>query len=169
MMDDRIFTVILDWLAFTVPKASGEEIGELLGGEWFENATGFRGYPTCWMTNQSRHGVGKLGTGAPRNPKEVHVDLSAGIVSTWEESKIRSVLTWVFQHGGHITRMDVALDDRGGTGLHRPDQTGRRSGSGGHPIPEVPDRRRVLVAGWGVDRRYPLLWVSRKPDHAACL
>jgi DNA relaxase NicK len=111
-MDDRIFTVILDWLAFTVPQATVDEIGELLGGEWFETSTGFRGYPTCWLTTQGRHGVGKLGTGAPRSPKEVHVDLSGGMVSTWEEAKIRRVLAWVFTRGGHMTRMDVALDDR---------------------------------------------------------
>ena len=111
-MNDRIFTETLDWLAFTVPQATVDEIGPVVGGEWFETTTGFRGYPTCWLTNQGRHGVGKLGTGAPRNAKEVHVDLSAGIVSTWDEAKIRSVLTWVFARGGHITRMDVALDDR---------------------------------------------------------
>jgi DNA relaxase NicK len=40
------------------------------------------------------------------------VDFSAGIVSTWNEAKIRSVLTWVFARGGHMTRMDVALDDQ---------------------------------------------------------
>jgi hypothetical protein len=91
-MDDPIFTLILDWLAFTVPQASVDEIGELLGGDWCETTTGFRGYPTCWLTNQGRHGVGKLGTGAPRSPKEVHVDLSGGMVSTWEEAKIRRVL-----------------------------------------------------------------------------
>jgi hypothetical protein len=43
-MDDRIFTVILDWLAFTVSQATVDMIGELLGGEWFEALTGFRGY-----------------------------------------------------------------------------------------------------------------------------
>jgi len=111
-MDDRIFTALIDWLAFTVPQATVEELGPLIGGDWFETTTGFRGYPTCWLTNHGRHGVGKLGTGAPRNVKEVHVDLSAGIVSTWDEAKIRTVLTWVFTRGGHITRMDVALDDR---------------------------------------------------------
>ena len=111
-MDDRIFTETLDWLAFTVPQATVDEVGSVVGGEWFETTTGFRGYPTCWLTNQGRHGMGKLGTGAPRNATEVHVDLSAGIVSTWAEDKIRSVLIWVFARGGHITRMDVALDDR---------------------------------------------------------
>jgi len=111
-MDDRIFTATIDWLAFTVPHATVDEMRLVVGGEWFETTTGFRGYPMCWLTNQGRHGVGKLGTGAPRNLKEVHVDLSAGIVSTWDETKIRSALTWIFTRGGHITRMDVALDDR---------------------------------------------------------
>jgi DNA relaxase NicK len=113
-MDDRIFTTTIDWLAFTVPQATIEEMGPVVGVEWFETTTGFRGYPTGWLTNQGRHGVGKLGTGAPRNPTEIHVDLSAGIVSTWDEAKIRSVLSWVFTRGGHMTRMDVALDDRKG-------------------------------------------------------
>jgi DNA relaxase NicK len=111
-MDQQTFTETLDWLAFTVPQAMVDEIGPVVGGEWFEAPTGFRGYPTCWLTNQSRHGVGKLGTGAPRKAQEVHVDLSGGIVSTWDEAKIRSVLAWVFARGGHVTRMDVALDDR---------------------------------------------------------
>ena len=113
-MDNHIFTATLDWLAFTIPQTTVEEMGPVVGGEWFETTTGFRGYPTCWLTSQGRQGVGKLGTGAPRNLKEVHVDLSAGIVSTWNEAKIRSVLTWVFARGGHMTRMDVALDDRKG-------------------------------------------------------
>ena len=111
-MDENIFTSTLDWFAFTVPQTTVDEIGRVVGGEWFETTTGFRGYPTCWLTNPGRHGVGKLGTGVPRNAKEVHVDLSEGIVSTWDEPKIRSVLAWLFAREGHITRMDVALDDR---------------------------------------------------------
>ena len=61
-MHNQIFTETLDWLAFTVPQAMVNEIGPVGGGEWFETATGFRGYPTCWLTNQGRHGVGKLVT-----------------------------------------------------------------------------------------------------------
>ena len=61
---------------------------------------------------QGKTGVGKLGTGAPRNPKEVHVDLSAGIVSQWDETKLKTVLAWIFTQKGHVTRIDVALDDR---------------------------------------------------------
>ncbi len=85
-----------------------------MGGEWFEAATGFRGYPVCWMTNHEPSWRRQARTGAPRKAKEIHVDLSAGIVSTWEETKIRKCLAWIFARGGHITRMDVALDDRAG-------------------------------------------------------
>jgi len=64
------------------------------------------------MTVVSDRGVGKLGTGAPRAPVEVHVDLSAGIVSSWPAAKWRTVLQWIWQHDGHLTRIDCALDDR---------------------------------------------------------
>ena len=80
--NDRIVTATLDELAFTVPQATVDEIGPIIGRDWFETTTGFRGYPTCWLTNQRQHGVGQLVTGAPRKPKEVHVDLSAVIVLT---------------------------------------------------------------------------------------
>jgi phage replication initiation protein len=42
----------------------------------------------------------------------VHVDLSAGIVSQWDETKLKTVLAWIFAQKGHVTRIDVALDDR---------------------------------------------------------
>jgi len=106
------FTQTLDWLAFTIPHTTVEEIQTLLGGDWIKVEHGFRGYPIHWIMNHGRQGVGKLGTGAHRNVREVHVDLSGGIVSTWEEEKIRAVLTWIMAHQGHVTRLDLALDDR---------------------------------------------------------
>jgi len=111
-MSEQGFTQTIDWLAFTVPDASIEDVFQLIGGEWFESETGFRGYPVCWMLVQGQQGVGKIATGAPRRVREVHVDLSAGIVSNWEEEKVKAVLQWVFSHGGHVTRLDIALDDR---------------------------------------------------------
>jgi hypothetical protein len=42
----------------------------------------------------------------------VHVDLSAGIVSSWELSKVRAILQWIVQQQGRFTRLDCALDDR---------------------------------------------------------
>ena len=109
------FTQTIDWLAFTLPKAEVADVTKLIGGDWFQSETGFRGYPVAQLMTQGKTGVGKLGTGAPRSPKEVHVDLSAGIVSQWDEAKLKTVLAWIFTQKGHVTRIDVALDDREAT------------------------------------------------------
>lgn len=109
------FTLTIDWLSFTVPSGKVKDIMEVLEGEWIKSQAGFRGYPLCWMTVASDRGVAKLGTGAPRAPLEVHVDLSAGIVSAWPTTKVRTVLQWVFKYEGHLTRLDCALDDRTST------------------------------------------------------
>jgi len=109
------FTQTIDWLAFTLPKADVDEVVKTIGGDWFQSETGFRGYPVARLMTQGKTGVAKLGTGAPRNPKEVHVDLSAGIVSQWDETKLKSILAWIFGQKGHVTRTDVALDDREAT------------------------------------------------------
>jgi DNA relaxase NicK len=109
------FTQTIDWLAFTLPNIAVEEIIKMIDGDWFQSETGFRGYPVAQLMTQGKTGVGKLGTGAPRNPKEVHVDLSAGIVSQWDETKLKTVLAWIFAQKGHVTRIEVALDDREAT------------------------------------------------------
>ena len=109
------FTQTLDWLAFTLPSASADEVIKTIGGDWFRSETGFRGYPMAQLMTQGKTGVGKLGTGAPRNPKEVHVDLSAGIVSQWDEVRLKTVLAWIFAQKGHVTRTDMAMDDREAT------------------------------------------------------
>jgi len=56
--------------------------------------------------------VGKLGTGAPRAPLEVHVDLSARIGAPWPTDKVRTALRWIVKQDGHPTRLDCVLDDR---------------------------------------------------------
>ncbi len=106
------FTLIIDWLAFTLPEVSVQETMSVLGGEWTKSKAGFRGYPLSWIWAEGSRGVGKLGTGAPRRPREVHVDLSAGIVSTWPLDQVRRVLQWVRVKQGHVTRIDCAFDDR---------------------------------------------------------
>jgi DNA relaxase NicK len=106
------FTLTIDWLSFTLPSGTVKETMQVLEGEWIKSQAGFRGYPRSWMTVASDRGVGKLGTGAPRAPLEVHVDLSAGIVSSWPSAKVGTVLQWVLKHDGHLTRLDCALDDR---------------------------------------------------------
>ena len=109
------FTLTIDWLSFTLPTGSVKDTMDVLEGEWTKSPSGFRGYPLSWMTVASDRGVGKLGTGSPRSPLEVHVDLSAGIVSAWPTAKVRAVLQWVLIHEGHLTRQDCALDDRTST------------------------------------------------------
>jgi phage replication initiation protein len=54
---------------------------KVLGGDWSKAKGGFRGYPLSWIKSDGLHGVGKLGTNAPRRPNEIHVDLSGGLVS----------------------------------------------------------------------------------------
>ena len=76
------FTLTIDWLVFTLPSGSVKDTMEMVGGDWTKSDTGFRGYPAPWITTSASRGVGKLGSGALRAPREVHVDLSAGIVAS---------------------------------------------------------------------------------------
>jgi DNA relaxase NicK len=106
------FTLTIDWLAFTVPNADVTDVKQLLGGDWVLSESGFRGYPRCWINADGVQGVGMMGNGKLKTPKEIHVDLSAGIVSTWPFAKVKDTLRWIFDHEGHPTRIDCALDDR---------------------------------------------------------
>jgi len=106
------FTLTIDWLAFTLPESSPQESSSILESDWTKDKGGFSGYPRSWSWREGRGGVGRLGTGALRNPREVHIDLSGSIVSTWASDKVRRVLKWIKEKQGHITRIDCALDDR---------------------------------------------------------
>ena len=44
------FTLTIDWLAFTLPSGSVQDTMQMLGGDWTKSDTGFRGYPTSWIT-----------------------------------------------------------------------------------------------------------------------
>lgn len=112
---DSHFTLLVDWLAFTVPASSVEETIQVLGGDWEKAKAGFRGYPICWIRSDALRGVGKLGTRAPRRPNEIHADLSGGIVSKFTLEQIRHLLRWIEEKQGHLTRIDCALDDRKNT------------------------------------------------------
>lgn len=106
------FILTIDWLAVTLPSGSVRDTMQVLGGDWTKSEVGFRGYPASWVTASSGRGVCKLGTGAHRSRLEVHVDLSAGIVAPWPSGKVRTVLQWILKQGGHLTRLNCALDDR---------------------------------------------------------
>ncbi len=106
------FTQTIDWLAFTIPTIAVDEVIKTIGGDWFQSETGFRGYPKAQLMTQGKTGVGKLGTSAPRNPKEVHVDLSAGIVSQWDEARLKQMLRWIFDQKDHVTRIAPEFEHR---------------------------------------------------------
>ena len=109
------FTQTIDGLAFTVLASRPQETMTVLGGERSKAKGGFRGYPLSCIRSDGGHGVGKLGTNAPRRPNEIHVDLSGGLVSALTLDQVRVLLKWVHAQQGHVTRIDCALDDRAGT------------------------------------------------------
>jgi hypothetical protein len=79
----------------SLPKGEVADVIALIGGDWFQSETAFAAIP--WPAHDAgQNGRRETGDGAPRNPKEVHVDLSAGIVSQWDETKLKTVLAWIF-------------------------------------------------------------------------
>ena len=40
----HVFTLTMDWLAFTLPDVSAQEVMRQIGGEWTKGKAGFRGY-----------------------------------------------------------------------------------------------------------------------------
>lgn len=105
------FTMGVDYLAWTFPSACVQEVIKTLGGRWEQCSGGQRGYRDKWITDDSR-GRGYIYTGAMRNPREVHAELSGGVVAAWPAETTQSILAWVKVKRGHLTRLDVALDDR---------------------------------------------------------
>jgi len=63
----HVFTLTMDWLAFTLPDVSAQEVMRQIGGEWTKGKAGFRGYPLSWILTDTSRGVGMLGTGARVN------------------------------------------------------------------------------------------------------
>lgn len=111
-LDGFLFSV--DWLAFTVPSSTVEDIQQRVGGEWMELEKGFNGYPRAWLCLSTGGGSGRMGTGMSHRTREVHVSLSGEIVSAWEPGKVQAICRWINELKGHGTRVDVALDDRAG-------------------------------------------------------
>ena len=111
-LDGFLFSV--DWLAFTVPSSTVEDVQQRVGGDWMEMEKGFNGYPRAWLCLSTGGGSGRMGTGMPHRAREVHVSLSGEIVSAWEQEKVQAICRWINELKGHGTRVDVALDDRTG-------------------------------------------------------
>jgi DNA relaxase NicK len=87
---------------------------KLVGGDWIKSEKGFAGYMEGWLSRGESGGLGRIGTGAARSPREVHVDLSQELIGGWTYQKFQEVVRWVLSKQGHFGRIDVALDDRSG-------------------------------------------------------
>lgn len=109
-----VWTCVIGWFRFTVPTATVEEIMALVGGDWIKDQKGFQGYAQAWLSRGTTGGLGRIGTGAKRNPREVHVDLSQELLSGWTYDQFKQVSSWIVEKNGHLGRIDVALDDRSG-------------------------------------------------------
>ena len=108
------WTCSLGWLRFTVPDANTDEVMKLVGGDWIPDEKGFRGYSLGWICRGTAGGLGRIGAGSKRAPKEVHVDLSQELISDWSYDHFQLVTAWVLERKGHFGRIDVAMDDRSG-------------------------------------------------------
>lgn len=108
------WTLSISWLRFTVPQGIVDEIIRLIGGDWIQDQKGFLGYAQGWLCRGPAGGLGRIGTGAKRAPREVHVDLSQELISDWSYEKFQQITQWVLAKQGHFGRIDVALDDRSG-------------------------------------------------------
>ena len=57
------FTQTIDWLAFTLPKAEVDDVIKMIGGDWFQSETGFRGYPVAQTHDAGQDRRGQTGDG----------------------------------------------------------------------------------------------------------
>jgi DNA relaxase NicK len=145
------FSMGIDYLSFTVKGVPLKEVLEQLGGDFVQSEKGFRGYPVAYIGSGEAGGTAIVGTGAPRNKTEVHADIPAGFLSGWSFERIQALAKWVRAKGGHLTRLDTALDDRTG-------------------VVTVAQVQRALAKGQAVTRfremtRLHKMGLERKTDH----
>jgi DNA relaxase NicK len=108
------FSLGIDYLSFTVTGVSLQEVFAQLGGEFVKSEKGFRGYPVAYLGSGEAGGAAIVATGAARDLTEVHADVPAGFLSGWSFERIQALAKWIRTKGGHLTRLDTALDDRVG-------------------------------------------------------
>jgi phage replication initiation protein len=107
------FTLSIDHLAGTVRLATVAEVKKRLGGEW-EKGKGFRGYPESWICRDG-NAVTLMGYGARDRPGEVHFQLAGQVCQSKTYEELQSLVHWIQRDKqGHLTRLDVAFDDRAG-------------------------------------------------------
>jgi phage replication initiation protein len=108
------FTISIDHLAGTVKLSTVGEVKKQLGGEWEKGKGGFRFYPESWICREGE-AVILMGCGAKHRPGEVHIQLGGQACGSKTYGELQSLVHWIQQEKqGHLTRLDVAFDDRAG-------------------------------------------------------
>ncbi len=105
------FAVGIDYLALTVRGVTVPEVCEQLGATPCERDKGYRGYPVSYLAFAENGAVAVLGTGAAGRPTEVHADVPASFLAGWTYARLQALARWV-RDRGHLTRLDLAFDDR---------------------------------------------------------
>lgn len=102
----------IDHFAFTVKGCTVQDVQKVLGGEW-QQGKGWRGYRDSWCRREGE-AVTLMGANMKGYPGEVHVQLSGAAIRSMEMGALYSLHHWVKSKQGHMTRLDVALDDFSG-------------------------------------------------------
>lgn len=108
------FTLSINHLAGTVKLATVAEVKKRLAGKWEKRKGGFRCYPESWICRDGE-AVTIMGCGAKDRPDEIHVQLAGGACQSKTYKEFQALIQWMQQDKqGHLTRLDVAFDDRAG-------------------------------------------------------
>lgn len=107
-------TLAIDHLAGTVKASTVSEVKSFLQGEWEPWKGGnWRGYQDTWQRRDGEE-VTIVGGNMKGRPGEVHIQLSGAACRGAGYSVLKSVAQYIEEKQGHLTRLDLAFDDRSG-------------------------------------------------------
>ena len=106
-------TLAIDHLAGTVKGSTVSEVKEFLQGEWEPWGTNWRGYQDAWKRREGEE-MTIIGGNMKGRPGEVHIQLAGATCRGAGYEGLKSVAQYIEQKQGHLTRLDMAFDDRSG-------------------------------------------------------
>ena len=106
--------LVVDHLAGTVKGSTVKEVKAFLSGEWEPWGGGsWRGYQDTWQRREGDE-VTIVGGNMKGRPGEVHIQLAGAACRGAGYEGMKSVAQYIEQKQGHLTRLDLAFDDRSG-------------------------------------------------------
>ena len=107
-------TLAIDHMAGTLKGSTVKEVRQKLGGEWEPWGGGnWRGYLDVWQRREGEE-VTIVGGNMKGRPGEVHIQLAGAACRGAGYSVLKSVAQYIEEKQGHLTRLDLAFDDRSG-------------------------------------------------------